>query len=56
MMDWFKANAEMWGPPASIVVIGILLGWGFKRFIHVHLKKAAEKSKWKGYYAILDAI
>ena len=56
MMDWFKANAEMWGPPASIVVIGILLGWGFKRFIHVRLKKAAEKSKWKGDDAILDAI
>ena len=53
---WCKANVEMWGPPASIIAIGILIGWGFKRFVHTHLKRVAKKSKWKGDDAVLDAI
>ena len=56
MMVWSKANIEMWGPSTIIIVIGILFGLGFKRFVHTRLKRAAQRSKWKGDDAVLDAI
>lgn len=44
------------GPPALIIVFGILLGFIFKRFVHSRLKKAAERSNWAGDDAVLEAI
>ena len=56
MMVWSKANIETWGPSSIIIIIGILIGLGFKRFVHTRLKRAAQRSKWKGDDAVLDAI
>ena len=55
-MDWYYNNIEIFGPPAFIIVAGIILGFIFKRFVHSKLKKAAEKSDWAGDDAVLEAI
>lgn len=55
-MEWFNSNMKILGPPALIIVFGILLGFIFKRFVHFRLKKAAERSNWAGDDAVLEAI
>ena len=55
-MEWFNSNMKILGPPALIIVFGILLGFIFKRFVHSRLKKAAERSNWPGDDAVLEAI
>ena len=55
-MNWYYNNIEIFGPPAFIIIAGIILGFIFKRFVHSKLKKAAEKSDWAGDDAVLDAI
>ncbi len=55
-MEWYYNNLEIYGPPAFIIVVGIILGFVFKRFIHTNLKKAAKRSDWAGDDAVLDAI
>ena len=55
-MEWFNSNMKILGPPALIIVFGILLGFIFKRFVHSRLKKAAERSNWAGDDAVLEAI
>jgi small-conductance mechanosensitive channel len=55
-MEWFNSNMKILGPPALIIVFGILLGFIFKRFVHFRLKKAAERSNWPGDDAVLEAI
>ena len=55
-MEWFNSNMKIMGPPALIIVFGILLGFIFKRFVHSRLKKAAERSNWAGDDAVLEAI
>ena len=55
-MEWYYNNLEIYGPPAFIIVVGIILGFVFKRFVHTNLKKAAKRSDWAGDDAVLDAI
>jgi len=55
-MDLYYNNIEIFGPPAFIIVAGIILGFIFKRFVHSKLKKAAERSDWAGDDAVLEAI
>ena len=54
--DWIKNNLEVYLPPIFIIVIGIVLGLIFKRYIHSRLKLVAKKSDWAGDDAVLDAI
>ena len=54
--DWIKNNLEVYLPPFVIIVIGIVLGLFFKRYIHSRLKLVAKKSDWAGDDAVLDAI
>ena len=42
--------------PMGTILVGIILGWLFKRFIHHRLKKITEKTDWKGDDVIFDAI
>jgi len=35
--DWIKNNLEVYLPPIVIIVIGIVLGLIFKRYIHSRL-------------------
>ena len=55
-MEWYYHNLEIFGPPAFIIVVGIILGFIFKRFVHTKLKIAAKKSDWAGDDVVLDAI
>ena len=55
-MEWYYNNLEIYGPPVLIIVVGIILGFVFKRFVHTNLKKAAKRSDWAGDDAVLDAI
>jgi small-conductance mechanosensitive channel len=55
-MEWFNSNMKILGPPALIIIFGILLGFIFKKFVHSRLKKAAERSNWAGDDAVLEAI
>ena len=55
-MEWYYHNLEIFGPPAFIIVVGIILGFLFKRFVHTKLKIAAKKSDWAGDDVVLDAI
>ncbi len=62
MLDQLKsfldtlAFVEQWLFPALIVIIGILAGWIFKRFIHHRLKKITEKTDWRGDDVVFEAI
>tara|TARA_Y100000741_G_scaffold24639_1_gene17808 strand:- start:251 stop:1315 length:1065 start_codon:yes stop_codon:yes gene_type:complete len=55
-MEWYYHNLEIFGPPAFIIVVGIILGFLFKRFVHTKLKIAVKKSDWAGDDVVLDAI
>ena len=47
---------RQWILPFIIILVGIIAGLFFKRFIHSRLKSAAAKSDWEGDDVILDAI
>ena len=55
-MTWYYKNIELFAPAAMIIVIGIVLGFIFKRFVHSRLKKAATRSSWAGDDAVLEAV
>ena len=55
-MTWYYKNIELFAPAAMIIVIGIVLGLIFKRFVHSRLKKAAARSSWAGDDAVLEAV
>ena len=55
-MTWYYKNIELFAPAAMIIVIGIVLGFIFKRFVHSRLKKAAARSSWAGDDAVLEAV
>ena len=55
-MTWYYKNIELFAPAALIIVIGIVLGFIFKRFVHSRLKKVAARSSWAGDDAVLEAI
>ena len=55
-MTWYYKNIELFAPAALIIVIGILLGFIFKRLVHSRLKKAAARSSWAGDDAVLEAV
>ena len=55
-MTWYYKNIELFAPVAMIIVIGIVLGFIFKRFVHSRLKKAATRSSWAGDDAVLEAV
>ena len=52
IIDYFDAYLM----PISAIIIGIVLGWIFKRFIHQRLKKFTESTEWKGDDVIFQAI
>lgn len=45
-----------WGPPLVIILLGLVMGWIFKRFIYSRLKKITEKTTWKFDDLIIEAI
>ena len=55
-MTWYYKNIELFAPAALIIVIGIVLGFIFKRFVHSRLKKVAARSSWAGDDAVLEAV
>ena len=56
MVNWMHLNFIKWAPATAIILIGVFLGWVFKRFIHASLVKAAKKSKWEGDDIFLKAL
>lgn len=47
---------EIWGPPVVTIVIGVLAGWIFKRFLKSRIKRLTEKSAWKGDDLVFEAV
>ena len=45
-----------WSHPILILVLGVILGWSIKRFVHSRLSKLADKTKWRGDDIILNSI
>ncbi len=45
-----------WGIPVLILATGILIGWLFKRIIHLKLKNLTQKTQWRGDDITLKAI
>ena len=56
MVDKILDQMFVWGHPILILVLGIILGWLIKRFVHSRLSKLADKTKWRGDDIILDSI
>ena len=56
MILFLKLHIMKWGPLLSVIILGIIIGWVFKRFIHSLLVTAAKKSKWEGDDVILKAL
>ena len=53
----FRSEELMnWVMPIGIIIIGLVLGWLFKRIVHARLSKMAEKTKWGGDDIVIDAI
>lgn len=47
---------ELWGPPVITIVIGVLAGWIFKRFLRSRIRRLTEKSTWKGDDLVFEAV
>ncbi|MBT3216033.1 MAG: mechanosensitive ion channel family protein [Candidatus Marinimicrobia bacterium] len=56
MKDTLLGLYEFWGPPAVTIVIGIMAGWIFKRFIHSRIEKITTKTSWKGDDLVFESI
>ena len=56
-MDFQISNilAE-WGIPLLILLLGVITGWIFKRYIHKRLTSLVQKTKWSGDDVILNAL
>ena len=56
-MDFQISNilAE-WGIPLLIILLGVITGWIFKRYIHKRLSSLVQKTKWSGDDVILNAL
>ena len=54
MVDKILDQMFVWGHPILILVLGIILGWLIKRFVHSRLSKLADKTKWRGDDIILN--
>jgi len=46
---------QVWGVPVFVIILGLAIGWVFKRYIHSRLIKLADKTNWKLDNVILDA-
>ena len=55
-MTFYYKNIELFAPAAMIIVIGIILGFIFKRFVHTRLKRVAARSSWAGDDVVLEAV
>ena len=42
--------------PLTTILLGIIFGWIFKRFVHQRLKKITQKTDWKGDDVFFEAI
>ena len=56
MVDKILDQMFVWVHPILILVLGIILGWLIKRFVHSRLSKLADKTKWRGDDIILNSI
>ena len=56
MLDKILDQMFDWSIPILILVLGIILGWLIKRFVHSRLSKLADKTKWRGDDIILNSI
>lgn len=56
MKETLLTSLRHWGPPVLTIVIGILLGWIFRRFFHSRIKKLTDKTRWKGDDVVLAAV
>ena len=56
MVDKILDQMFVWVHPILILVLGIILGWLIKRFVHSRLSKLADKTKWRGDNIILNSI
>ena len=54
MLDKILDQMFDWSHPILILVLGIILGWLIKRFVHSRLSKLADKTKWRGDDIILN--
>jgi len=50
------AFVDQWLFPSIIIIIGVVAGWIFKKFIHNRLKKMTEKTDWRGDDVVFEAI
>ena len=56
MLDKILNQMSYWSHPILILVLGIIIGWLLKRFVHSRLSKLADKTKWRGDDIILNSI
>lgn len=45
-----------YGMPLGTILLGVLFGWIFKRFVHQRLKQITQKTNWKGDDVFFEAI
>ena len=41
---------------SGFIVGAAILGWLFKRYVHKHLKRVAEKTNWQGDDVVLESV
>ena len=56
-MDFQISNILVeWGIPVLIILLGVITGWIFKRYIHKRLASFVQKTNWSGDDVILNAL
>ncbi len=46
MLNLIPKELMVWALPLGVIVLGVILGWLFKQFIHAQLIKMTEKTDW----------
>lgn len=46
----------IWSPPLITIVVGLVVGWLFKRFVHSRIKSLTAKTSWKGDDIVFGSI
>jgi small-conductance mechanosensitive channel len=56
MEETLTNTFSTWGIPVLILAAGLLIGWLFKRIIHLRLRNLTQKTRWRGDDIALKAV
>ena len=56
MLNLIPKELMVWALPLGVIVLGVILGWLFKQFIHAQLIKMTEKTDWQGDDVIIYSV